>query len=472
MPTIQNSNNATKQEISGVVGSTYNTANYASIQAAIDAAEAAGGGTVYVPMGVHSITSRLNVDIGGIGIYLEAGAILQATSSLTNPIINITASNVTISGPGKVDGNGQVSTGGIQAIGTISNINIRDVEVTDTTTDAIILKGTDVSNRLTNSTVKDVYVHDCFEGILLWYANDCQIIGCRAIDMNVGSAQDCIEVSDCFRVIILGCVAKNSGPGNSCFDIYNACEDIIVQGCQALQDIAIASTPAIQVNSAGTGGKRISIIGNLIKGYVTTTQGATAVGVGLDTKSFETGILCSKATDIMIRGNTIVGCCNTTTSYGINISASTLSVTVSDNFVVQTGSGSILIAGATAQTVRLLGNVFGNSHWDTNATATGVINIGTAQPGEWIIDGNHFFNDNTTLDALYYIQAGSGTYSNGTIKNNTSDGGLAAGGSNNPLWVQTSGNYFADNKFYDQNRVGTVQPYSQNTGTTGALSAA
>lgn len=103
------------------------TVNTRAIQAAIDACGAAGGGTVVVPAG-HFITGTLWLR-DRIEFHLESGAVLKGSADLsdynaldayqqnfecrdeewngTHLILAVEVSDVSITGPGTIDGNGQ-----------------------------------------------------------------------------------------------------------------------------------------------------------------------------------------------------------------------------------------------------------------------------------------------------------------------------------------------------------------------------
>lgn len=89
------------------------TLNTRTIQHAIDSAEALGGGTVYVPPGIY-LTGTLQLR-SNVCLYLEAGAVVKGSSSVGDYLLNgrrvglfftQDAENVSISGHGTIDGNG------------------------------------------------------------------------------------------------------------------------------------------------------------------------------------------------------------------------------------------------------------------------------------------------------------------------------------------------------------------------------
>jgi polygalacturonase len=97
------------------------TINTAAIQKAVDACYQSGGGRVYVPAGVF-ITGTFHLK-SNIDLYLESGAIIQGSANLkdyesyTKPeyglnyygiLYTADAENVSISGPGAIDGNNKV----------------------------------------------------------------------------------------------------------------------------------------------------------------------------------------------------------------------------------------------------------------------------------------------------------------------------------------------------------------------------
>ena len=89
------------------------TLNTRTIQSALDSAAKLGGGTVYVPPGVYltwTLQLRTNVDL-----YLEGGAVLRGSANVNDYMLNgrrvgllftQDAENVSISGHGTIDGNG------------------------------------------------------------------------------------------------------------------------------------------------------------------------------------------------------------------------------------------------------------------------------------------------------------------------------------------------------------------------------
>ena len=92
------------------------TLNTQSVQKAIDACFQAGGGRVIVPTGVYIIgTVYLK---SNINLYLEPGAILRGSSHIEDyaPFNEVhygmiyveNAENITISGSGNIDGNGDL----------------------------------------------------------------------------------------------------------------------------------------------------------------------------------------------------------------------------------------------------------------------------------------------------------------------------------------------------------------------------
>jgi polygalacturonase len=87
-----------------------------AVQKAIDDCYKGGGGTVLVPAGVFRI-GTLNLK-SNVNLYIEAGAVLQGSPDLNDYIpvssghygmfYTENAENITISGPGNIDGNGDV----------------------------------------------------------------------------------------------------------------------------------------------------------------------------------------------------------------------------------------------------------------------------------------------------------------------------------------------------------------------------
>jgi len=91
------------------------TLNTMSIQKAIDSCARTGGGTVYVPAGVF-LTGTLQLR-SHVNLHLESGAIIKGSENLEDYHLNgklvgliftQNAENVAITGPGTIDGNGDL----------------------------------------------------------------------------------------------------------------------------------------------------------------------------------------------------------------------------------------------------------------------------------------------------------------------------------------------------------------------------
>ena len=89
------------------------TINTRTIQRALDSAATLGGGTVYVPPGIY-LTGTLQLR-SNVNLYLEAGAVLKGSANVNDYMFNgrrvgllftQDAENVSISGHGTIDGNG------------------------------------------------------------------------------------------------------------------------------------------------------------------------------------------------------------------------------------------------------------------------------------------------------------------------------------------------------------------------------
>src|ERR1700690_1685788 len=89
------------------------TLNTRTIQSALDSAAKLGGGTVYVPPGVY-LTGALQLRTN-VNLYLEGGSVLRGSANVNDYMLNgrrvgllftQDAENVSISGHGTIDGNG------------------------------------------------------------------------------------------------------------------------------------------------------------------------------------------------------------------------------------------------------------------------------------------------------------------------------------------------------------------------------
>ena len=338
MTTPANASNAYKKEISTIVGSLFNVTNYGATgngvtddrvncQAAIDAAEAAGGGTVIFPRGTYSLTKAaagthcLNIESSNVHIILNAGATLKmadAQVTVDTHFVYVVLfgdgssvfSNMSITGQGTIDYNaaGQTYTaqnGGVLARGCLkfdgANVNslIDGIKCINANGDCIFVKGVSDAVRGGNVTVQNTKVLDSAEGISIRNMNEVRILG-NHVENITGyvSAQDGIEPASCDNVTIANNVIKNvEGSG---VDVFDKNTNVTITG---------NAIDTCGTKTGGSGGDGITVGGTgaantniVISGNAITDCGADVTGYGIAT--FQDTPVVSNLT---INGNVIKG---------------------------------------------------------------------------------------------------------------------------------------------------------------------
>ena len=193
------------------------TNDTAAIQAAVDAAEAAGRGEVYFPSGIYSIATNFSTNGDNITFRGSAGSIILATTSATPFVIAHGASNIV------VDGLSFTSTADTLFTAGRASIDINPAASTPHPTGITI----------TNCTFYDTYT--------------CGVSGELLND-----------------VIVDGCVFKNMGEHGVYFATYST--NIVVSNCIFDgDDTAIRGGSGVKLS--GTGAQFATISGNVISGF-------------------------------------------------------------------------------------------------------------------------------------------------------------------------------------------------------------
>jgi len=214
----------------GAVGDAKSVATK-QVQSAIDACNAAGGGKVLVPTGTFVIgTVHLK---SNVHLYLDAGAVLKGSANLDDyetyipdkpfspvhkgMLFTEDAENVTISGEGQIDGNGDVffdlsSAKRIDAEGTRltrQRDNFRHVE-SGIGDGPVVPKDRPyqmfVFSNCKRVTVKDIYVTKA--PFWCMHFADCDAVkvdGIRLWNSLLAPNADGIDVTSCTNVIISNC---------------------------------------------------------------------------------------------------------------------------------------------------------------------------------------------------------------------------------------------------------------------------
>ena len=286
-----------RDEIAAVIGEVYSVKDpafgaagdgvaddTAEIQAAIDAAEAAGGGVVYLPAGQYLISAQLLVNDHNVAIVGEG---MYQTEIITN-----TANHT------------------ILRFNQCNYVSVRDIKVNNA-----IYAGANETYGIWFSecdyiNVTRVYAYDCDEaGIMVAWnrtgggfpytyqdSSNVQITDCICTHSPEGSG---VYVARASHVIIKGCYCYN-----------NATDGIYLQGCQSS-----------------------TVIGNICLDNGVT--GIRAIGYS----DSDPGDPVNKTlTDIAITGNTVgttPSAADTDCTYGILLGAEAENVTISGNVIVR-----------------------------------------------------------------------------------------------------------------------------------------
>jgi polygalacturonase len=158
-----------------------------AIQKTIDEVSKQGGGTVSIPKGTYLIDADKSVNLkSNITMEFEEGTVLKAlkTNLEHYQIISIDdVENVTLKGPGKIEGERDEHEGntgewgfGLSINGS-TNVHVENLTITDCWGDAIYLGSTKKQNYVEDVTIKDVVLdNNRRQGITLISAKDVEII--------------------------------------------------------------------------------------------------------------------------------------------------------------------------------------------------------------------------------------------------------------------------------------------------------
>ena len=216
------------------------TDDTAAIQAAIDAANTAGGGTVTVPAGVYMIDASVYVNMkDNVSLVIETGAELKAITNALAVYSVIRATNVdnwSVVGGGKVTGERTTHTGvtgeGGECITVFgcNNFVIDGLTIQDGWGDGIYIGGNVTVNQSRSFTIQNCYLNNNRRNnISVTAGRDFTITNNRITNAN-GTApeagidlepnpSDAWDVEDC--VVSNNIVWANAGPGITCSAIYH-----------------------------------------------------------------------------------------------------------------------------------------------------------------------------------------------------------------------------------------------------------
>lgn len=288
-----------------------------AIQTALQAANTAGGGTVFLPLGTYNISTMLilysNIRLTGNQATLKA---ISAISAIVKgqDTSNVQIDNLTFNGNSLSLNDIWFTT----SAAAHNNITIKDCTVKGTATDATLffgailfdaVAGSVTSFRANNIRILNNTIDTCgTTGVLIAYADEVYVIG-NTLKNTTNHGHECVG---CSRVLIAHNIAKDCsksgvGVGSSCYDftiayntVYNCggdgaitVEHNSVKGLVAFNNITDANKSGINL-SFGTAGsapfdkvQEIEIVHNtmIAKSGVTTFAGinaysSTDVGIG------------------------------------------------------------------------------------------------------------------------------------------------------------------------------------------------
>jgi len=355
-----------------------------AIQAALDAAETAGGGTVFVPLGTYAIETAL--EIGDFThLQLDRDATIKRTANIDNMLRNkadgvaggYTAnSDITVSG-GAWDAN---STGigteadkaiTIIAFGHASNVTIRDVSLSDVAWWHCI-----ELNAVQHAIVRD----------------------CRLSDTSVGPASEMIQLD----------LMKEAGafPWFGPYD-DTPCNDILVEGCVFKNGFLAAGSHS---GVEGVRHSNIRILGNQFTGFSDRTlfirnwQDVVIADNVIDDTLF--GIDISFLNDTTCRGFAIVGNVLTNITPANN---NARGITGNGGNITDRRIRDILVAGNVVRDGGRFGVAF---DFAKGVVITGNIIADWGVAGGWLFQTVDAVLSNNRITDNYNIGTGSGTSTN------------------------------------------------------------
>lgn len=446
------------------------TANYvadgtndeAEIESAINAANAAGGGTVLLLEGTYNISTSIDLhdDVTLIGAGQEATILFVPNSTDSAfPVVLVSGDdNVRLSGF-SIDGNNANNTtdntDGVQIAGSSANTVIDHVtsrnngedgfdfgssvrgQVVDSIADSNLARGVYVNSSdilIKNNEIRSNGNGSGSDGGVYTLANSTRVVGNHFDANNPGTSSATVILAS----------GRSSLVGNNYFENTVSGPDVnVLADNSAISGNTFNNSPAVTIQvTAGVNGTAIS--GNAIydagttaiavSGSMTTITGNTIEVAGDD------GIAVSSANQVTIIGNTI----NSPVDMGILISGGNYN-TISNNAIWSANDDGISLATAlqnivTGNTVRS-GEDIGifadaSSHYNTisnnqlydNGLSTAADAIAISGDSNQIL-GNHLYDSAGTSD-LIGIASGadnnylsSNTFEAGTYALTINDGG-------------------------------------------------
>jgi polygalacturonase len=237
--------------------------NAVSIQKAIDAASAAGGGRVLIPTGVY-VTGALSLK-SGVELHLDDNAILIGSSKILdyphdrlNVISAINQKNISITGNGIIDGNAHELLENVFVL-------LRKGEIADP---AYLLKRPDEHSRTglilmrncSNIAIKDITLKNAASWVQDYDKCTDLVIDHIKVESMTYWNNDGIDITDCKNVKVSNSFI-NSADDGICLksaDKNAMCDNILITDCTVR-----SSASAFKIGTGSTGGFKNITVRNL-----------------------------------------------------------------------------------------------------------------------------------------------------------------------------------------------------------------
>ena len=320
------------------------TDDSAALQAAVDSASAAGGGTVFIPEGVYitdGITLADSVNILGEGY----SSILKLKASSDTAVIYIEAQNNILIADIKIDGNKGNQTGV-----SLGGEHWDGVSINDSNHDG-------TGTACNNIRVENVWVYQApAHGIRCMGSNNVRIFNCTSEDCG----DDGIAVEEnSTHCIVSGCHLKDNqasapvtGIGSG-IEIEENTDDIIVDGNTCTGNV---NGITLVVHTGADTLERCTVLGNTITG--STGKGISATGDLAGNFLYDCvianniisecadGIFVKAADMVSVVGNVIDSCYGGSSSGAIKFDNSVRFSVISNNMIVENQSPGISLANS------------------------------------------------------------------------------------------------------------------------------
>lgn len=407
------------------------------IQAAINAVNTLGGGTILLRAGTYTLSAVLtlynNITIRGEG---PGKTIVTLTSAITGQDLMSIGSNLGTSS-------------GHSPVGTYQNIELRDMEFNLATIGGSVV----ALYGVRHAAVDNIYIHDGIRyGVYFAGCDDLRVTNNTIKNLTVAGTYACIQLKGVSQAWVKSnyCYNNQAGTGNQGIDshasdgvnarngAYNHIESNYIELCsQGINnednDTVISDNTIRSVTGQygiGLRGSttypvvRVIIADNSISGVTTGSN------VGISLANCATG-----SNDIKIHGNYVSNINSDTSSDGITVNVAT-NVTVQNNTIKNSGRYGIFIRVSGTK-------VSGNLVYDDQGTKTQSIGI---YVDNVVIDT--ILTDNTCRnninDGIRFFSGNTGSLLVGN-KLTGQTYGVRFLGSNNNDNTLLSGNYFTSN---------------------------